>query len=297
MISIIIASVRSDLLLAVTKNIEITIGVPFEIISFNNGNGEMGLCEIYNQGAELAKYDLICYMHEDIIFHTQHWGRIVHRLFSNFDKLGIVGVAGSSFKTLVPSGWGPDSPGGSTVFSSYAQVDLKSGRETTFIHNFEADNFPKVVCVDGLWFCTRRDIVIQLKFDDSLLRGFHCYDLDFCMTVLQQYEVRVTNEIFISHFSKGSYDDNWLADTLKIHEKWKDFLPTFTKPLSYQEKQSIERKAFRVYLRALIRSGNGPSTLFAIVRSYKNAYFMDYKLKIKLFRYALMEWFASKSKL
>lgn len=73
MISIIICSKNKDLLKDVSANIELTIGVPYEIIAIENNKGEFGICKAYNDGASKAKYDIFCFMHEDISFETQNW--------------------------------------------------------------------------------------------------------------------------------------------------------------------------------------------------------------------------------
>jgi hypothetical protein len=95
MISVVIASANPGLLTNVITNIERTIGVDFEIISFENGNGERGICELYNIGAQRAKYDILCYMHEDLEIKTLDWGREVVRIFNQRQGVGVIGVAGS----------------------------------------------------------------------------------------------------------------------------------------------------------------------------------------------------------
>ena len=77
MISIIISSANSKQLEEVSQNVAQTIGVPYEIISFNNADGSMGICEVYNKGTAKAKYDLLCFMHEDLLFKTMDWGKVV----------------------------------------------------------------------------------------------------------------------------------------------------------------------------------------------------------------------------
>ena len=74
MISVIISSAKKELVTQVTKNITDTIAVEFEIIAFDNSNGEKGICEIYNQGIKKARYDVLCFMHEDIAMITPGWG-------------------------------------------------------------------------------------------------------------------------------------------------------------------------------------------------------------------------------
>ncbi len=288
MISIIIASVKSNLLADVRKNISETIGVEFEVISVDNSNGARSLCEIYNEGALTAKYEVLCYMHEDIKFETQDWGQVILQLFNSQPKLGVVGIAGSSYKTLTPSGWGPDSPWGDTIFSSFTQsYKWSSKNEERFIHNPGSNRLAKVICVDGMWFCTPRSIALEKRFDENLLNGFHCYDIDYCLNVGQDYDICVTFEVLINHFSEGNFDANWLSDTLALHEKWKSILPKSIFPVDINYQRNLEKKAFRNYISSMVKAKVGLADIFKVIKRYKNAYFMNSKLYFKLNYYAL----------
>lgn len=288
MISIIIASVKEELLTDVHKNVSETIGTEFEIISVDNSSGIKGLCTIYNEGAGRAKYDILCYMHEDIKFETANWGKVVLKLFTSHLKLGVVGAAGSSYKTLTPSGWGPDAPWGNTIFSNYIQSYKRAVKEEEhFIHNPGNDQLAKVVCVDGMWFCTPKSIALEKRFDEDLLRGFHCYDIDYCLNVGVDYEVCVTFDILINHFSEGNFDEHWLSDTLNIHQKWKSILPKSVFPIDLAYQRRIEKKAFRNYILSLVKGNVGLSEILKEIKNYRSAYFMDRKLYLKLNYYAL----------
>src|SRR5690606_4999073 len=105
MISVIISYADAIKLNRVSANIAKTIGVEYELIAFDNRRGELGLCSLYNRGAEKAKFNLLCFMHEDVIFHTLEWGKAVTDHFSNTEGLGLLGVAGSTYKSMAPSSW------------------------------------------------------------------------------------------------------------------------------------------------------------------------------------------------
>jgi hypothetical protein len=107
MISVIISSARPQLLKRAISNIERTIGIPFELLVYKNSNAERGICEIYNKGAKDAKYNTLCYMHEDLDIKTENWGKLVLATFAQYKNLGVLGVAGASYKSYAPSGWGP----------------------------------------------------------------------------------------------------------------------------------------------------------------------------------------------
>lgn len=62
MLSIIISSYQPQFYSALEKNIAETIGIPYEIIKIDNPN-LMGICEAYNKGASLSKYDYLLFVH------------------------------------------------------------------------------------------------------------------------------------------------------------------------------------------------------------------------------------------
>ena len=50
----------------------------------------------------------------------------------------------------------------------------------------------------------------------------------------------VVTNILIEHFSEGSFDENWINDTLKLYDKWKNHLPQIA-GISISENEIIER--------------------------------------------------------
>jgi hypothetical protein len=263
MISIIIASTNEMMLQNVSENIKETIGVDFEIISFNNGNGERGLCDIYNEGAKQAKYELLCYMHEDINIKTKNWGDIVSNTFAADQKIGLIGVAGSSYKTMVPSGWFCDAGAKKVNYVNLLQRYKFSETETKHVsENLKNEKFSKVIVVDGVWFCTKKQIVASNNFDESIFKKFHCYDLDFSLQVSKTHHAVVTYEVLLEHFSEGNYDQTWIEETLKLHKKWINYLPIDLEGLSKKEKSIAEKYSFRVFLKQMKLSGYKKTDMF-----------------------------------
>ena len=105
MISVIICSINKIFATQVQVNIAETIGVPFEIIIIDNTINPKSITRVYNQGASTAIFDILCFVHEDVLFTTQNWGSYLVTAFLNDAELGLIGVAGSKYKSKVPSGW------------------------------------------------------------------------------------------------------------------------------------------------------------------------------------------------
>ena len=257
MISIIICSADAENLNAVLLNIEDTIGVEHEIIALDNSLAKKGICEIYNLGIQKAKYDLICFMHEDISIKTTNWGLLVNQIFDKDPGIGIVGVAGGGYKALAPSGWycmefeNPD-----ISFQNILQGYKEAGKgHVHAYHNPRNEKLSEVVCVDGVWFCTRKTIAEQNLFDEKLLKRFHGYDLDFCLNVFGKYKIVVTYDILLEHASEGNFDKLWLDEILKVHKKWNRYLPLTISNVSEKEIYLTEKRAIKNLIDKMLEWG------------------------------------------
>ena len=104
MLSIVVCSRNSYLPEDFVENITKTIGVPFEFIHVDNSANKHTIFSAYNFGYERSNYPYLCFVHEDVLFHTSNWGeKIIAHLQD--DKTGIIGVAGSDLLPRVPTSW------------------------------------------------------------------------------------------------------------------------------------------------------------------------------------------------
>lgn len=254
MISIIISSVKADMLNAVSENIRSTINVPFEIIAYDNSDGKKGLCEVYNLCADKAKYDILCFMHEDIIIKSTNWGNVLVDIFKKDPQIGLIGVIGGSYKPLSPSSWN-----GIGLDNTYANLiqSFKYKKKQPKLHYYNPNNtkIETVACIDGLFMCSTKKIFSEHRFDERTFKGFHVYDIDYALSVGQHYRVVVTYDILLNHLSEGKYNKEWMYDNIKLHEKWAAHLPVNIEGFSYQEQQYIEKLTFKNFIKQLIELG------------------------------------------
>lgn len=254
MISIIICSIDSEKRVAVEKNINQTIGVPYELIILDNSILKKGICEIYNMGAARAHFDILCFMHEDVELKTFEWGKSVLNTFDSDPGIGVLGVAGSGYKSLTPMGWycvefeGPYRSFQNILqgFKSVEKEDIHA------YHNPVDSQLNEVICVDGVWFCARKEVVQRFSFDEKLLRGFHGYDLDFCLSVYGHHKIMVTYDVLMRHESEGSFDKKWLSEILKVHRKWSKSLPITNSDASEKEIYYTEKRAVKNLVEKMI---------------------------------------------
>lgn len=221
MVSIIICSRDKNSLQAVSENVRQTIGVAHEIIAIDNSDGKYGICQAYNLGARQSQYGILCFMHEDLLFHTLGWGQRVASLLADA-TIGVLGVAGGRYQPKVPAGYwgtGPDylcmnvlhsPPGGPSV------LDLR---------NPVGEPLVEAVVLDGLWLCSRREVWEQHPFDEQTFPKFHFYDMDYCTAIFKHLRVCVVYDILIEHFSKGTLNSQWALAALDYQRKWAADLP------------------------------------------------------------------------
>jgi hypothetical protein len=234
MISIIVSSKNPDFLCALSLNIAATIGNVYEILAFDNRFEKKGLCEVYNRHAERAKYNIICFMHEDVFIHTAKWGESLLKLLAD-KSIGLVGISGAVFKSRYSGVW---SSCDKNLYRTNSIQHFKNNKEPVAINiNKENNESAEVAIIDGVFMATRKDVFSSFSFDEKLLKGFHGYDIDYSLQVGQKYKLVVSYSILLEHLSEGTLSAQWLHDSMAIHKKWKKILPVKVFSLTDRELQ------------------------------------------------------------
>jgi hypothetical protein len=224
MISIIICSVNKAFVQQVQKNIAETIGVTWEPIIIDNTQSPKSITHIYNLGAAKAQYDILCFVHEDVFFQTQNWGVKIVESFNNDNALGLIGIAGSKYKSKTPSGWYSGFP--EFDCCNITHLNRSDQKQNIYFNPFPGSHTQQVIVLDGVFLCCPKRVWEEIGFDDTLLKDFHLYDLDFSFRVAEKYKVIVTFEIDIIHIVKGGhYGNKWLESTLLWHRATQTKLP------------------------------------------------------------------------
>ena len=91
MLSLIICSRTKDLPLILKENIESTIGTEYELVVIDNSKNQYSIFSAYNEGVRRSKGDLLCFMHDDIMYDAVGWGNNVVRHFDD-PNTGLIGV-------------------------------------------------------------------------------------------------------------------------------------------------------------------------------------------------------------
>ena len=226
MISIIICSRELGITPQLSANIAATIGCEYELIVIDNSENKYSIFQAYNNGIGQSKSEIVCFIHDDISFHSNDWGTKLIEIFNSDSKIGLVGVAGSKAKTKAPSGWWNSA-------HELKQVNIiqhiETGEVERWEYGLENSLLAEVVAVDGVFMTIRKDR--DISFDTSL-KGFHNYDLNISLEYkIKGYKVMVTKAIDIEHFSGGNINKTWYQSTQKFHNKYKHYLPLVTNDL------------------------------------------------------------------
>jgi glycosyltransferase involved in cell wall biosynthesis len=223
MISIIICSRRKTINRELSENIKNTIGYAYELIVIDNSENQYSIFEAYNLGIEKSTGNYLCFIHDDILFHTKDWGGVINAIFEKNEQIGLLGIAGAKIKTKMPSAWW-DCPEEMRVINIIQHFNNREkGR---WNYGFEKECNTIVVAIDGVFMTMRKDDRIRF---DSKMKGFHNYDLNISFEYRKHgYIILVTNEILIEHFSIGTITEAWVASTYKIHNLYNDLLPLGT---------------------------------------------------------------------
>lgn len=253
MLSIIISSYQPHYFTALEKNIAETVGVPYEIIKIENP-GLIGISEAYNKGAKKAKFENLLFLHEDVLFHTQNWGE---KLIKHLEDpvTGVVGVAGSDYVPIAPSGWYVHSM--KNQFLHLIQNN-KEGNKPSY-QNFTTKPKHEVYALDGVFLAMQKSKFNNYRFDEKI-GGFHAYDIDLSLHFAKKYKNYVIGDILIEHFSKGSPDKDFTEGNILVRKKWGSSFQT-----GFSRK--IELDCFEAFLNSYFRYfGINLVTVFKTIR-------------------------------
>jgi hypothetical protein len=254
MISIIVCSRNSIILADFKTNIKETIGVDFEIIHIDNSKNLFSICSAYNRGVLRAKFPYLCFVHEDVYFRSNNWGReiIEHLQIAN---VGIVGLAGRDLLTRVPATWSSRMNAINLI-----QSDKTKNKGSKIKYSPIGYDKPRrsVIMLDGVFMCMKRELLNEIEFDERI-SGFHGYDFDISIqSVLSGKDNYVIYNILIEHFSRGTPNANYYRNLIKVFKKWGEYLPLIGKDapeMLWNEVFIIEQKGILKLTKKLIRRG------------------------------------------
>lgn len=296
MISIIICSASEEKSWSTQRNIEQTIEVEHEFIIINNKEKKWPIAKVYNYGASQAKYPFLLFIHEDTRFLCNGWAELIIEKLSE-ETTGVIGFAGSKLRinTVHPGGW-VSLPGynsfnyvqgdGHAIFNNTRKCGFSLFREGASQHT----NFSQVVTIDGMAMFVRKELWERNSFDEVFLTGFHCYDIDFTLTLHHKgYKnyICTNQDVVFLHDSKGTYTDDWYRTTLYIHEnKWSKMLPAYTDEVdisSFDIKKISQKELYGFIKKAVKQSNLDFKEIESLIKKSRELYGVNIKDEVRLY--------------
>lgn len=257
MLSIVICSVSPERLQQIALNIQDTIGVEYEIIAIDNREKNWPIARVYNEGAYRAQYPYLFFVHEDVKFHSQNWGIVIEEKLKE-PNCGVIGFAGTRVMLNCYSGW----------LQSHHWMCLllyqglgEGMTELRAHHAYLEHPFEEVIALDGLGMFVRKEVWEEYPFDEVMLTGFHCYDVDFSLQIAasKKYKnyVCCSTKVLIEHFSPGNLNHSWYKDTIRFHkQKWNKILPMKIDgmKLSHRDEKKYKERCFYYFVRGILQT-------------------------------------------
>ena len=262
MLSIIVCSKDKILAPAFATNIASTVGVEYELVAVDNSDSKYSIYEAYNKGLERSKYPYLCFVHEDVFFHSNNWGK---KVISHLDtpNVGFCGLAGRDFVSKVPASWNKKLSGINIIQSDH---NKKKSTKRKLLPGAYDQTRKSVITLDGVILFARKDIFSKISFDEQF-SGFHGYDFDICIqAAVQGYKNYVIYDILLEHFSRGNMDAEYYRTLMQVFRKWKDQLPLFSEDSDADVQANIsfiDLRGVSRLLRKLVRRGLSTNEILA----------------------------------
>ncbi len=265
MISIIVCSTHKKIDKHLEMNVRTTIGdVVYEFVWIDNSDNKYTICHAYNEGVKRARYPYLCFMHEDIVYHTNDWGVMAINAMSN-QTVGLLGVQGCTYFDESTIYW---------TMSGFKKANTILPWRSDKI---KEDDFSipgnDVVMVDGMWMFTCRKFFDEIHWDEHTYQGFHMYDMDLCMQIINRgMKIRLLDELWIQHNSYGNWNTDFFKGCQVFHEKWDNYLPVSVMPIT----EDIKKRARKAAMCTIYKYG------VEFAKSQRRLSLWPYKIATKL---------------
>ncbi len=226
MISIIICSRKADISQELKDNIAATIGCEYELCVIDNSRNEYNIFTAYNEGVSRAKGNVLCFMHEDVSFHTNAWGDKVSSYIAEHKDIGALGVMGGHYLPKRPCYWlEPRKESANYIQGGVCEGQYHARR---ILHQQYKNTRTFVAALDGVFIAMPAQLFKEnkVRWDDQTFSGYHFYDADICMQVHKAgYNVEVVWDVLLEHRNKSVFNQEFIDARQVWFNKWKNFLP------------------------------------------------------------------------
>ena len=159
-------------------------------------NNKLGLCKLYNKYID-SNYDVIFFIHDDVYIDSVNFVEKAINGFKQFDVIGLAG--GSNIKIEKPLLWHL-----MTNKDTWSGVVSHKVQNNTFLPTTFGPIGRPVILLDGLFIGIQPKKLKEknIRFDENI-KGFHHYDLKFCVDCFRADLKLGTVPIHVVHESPG----------------------------------------------------------------------------------------------
>ncbi|MBI4683243.1 MAG: glycosyltransferase [Nitrospirae bacterium] len=189
----------------------------------------LGVSKALNIGAGAARYNMLCFMHNDVFVLQKNWTAAIYKFINETKNAGVVGLYGA--KTMRRDG----SFRGKSIV--HAKKDSPSIRKP----------FERVAVVDGLLMAAHKQAFEKMRgFCDGFI--MHFYDKDFSMRAyrdgLSNYVLNIPFEHAASTTRSQLVQDDAIRDEAQENfmQVWNIYLPVDVSTWQDRVSYAVKRK-------------------------------------------------------
>ena len=215
--SVVVCSIDEAKLRRVAANYgRLLAGVPHEIVAIRDARS---LSEGYNRGIAQARGKYLILSHDDIGILTPDFAQ---RLVAHLERFDLIGIAGTT--RVIGGAW--FLAGHPYDYQLITSPTGQTGQYAIIVRGSGALIIPSIQAIDGVFMAMRAEIARDNQFDEITFDHFHLYDIDFSYRAyLGGYRLAVCRDIFLVHYSLGSFDAIWEEHRKRFDSKFAARLP------------------------------------------------------------------------
>lgn len=183
-----------------------------DIVYIRNDNN-LGIAKAYNIGSKIAKNEVLCFMHNDVLIFKNNWVAKTHDFLLENSQAGIAGLYGA--KVLRDDG------------SFRGKTIVHSKRGSSSIKR----NYEKVAVVDGLFMAIQKSLFDRIGgFNECF--PVHYYDKDLSMRSAKYGYINYVLSIPFEHLCATTRKDVKAEGKIR-YEAQKKFIEIWSKSLPF----------------------------------------------------------------
>ena len=189
----------------------------------------LGIARACNRGADIARHDILCFMHNDVFVWQQDWVLRLAEFITATRDAGVVGLYGA--KMLRKDG---SFRGRSLVHAKKESPAMRA-------------SFAKVAVVDGLLLAMRRRVLQRTEGFDAHF-SIHYYDKDISMRALDKGFTNYVLNLPFEHVSAATRKQVKGEDAMREEararfvDQWREKLPATAMSFAEKLRLAVGRK-------------------------------------------------------